>query len=162
MKLRFESAKNAGIDAVFSMLREGAEWLAGRGIDYWQNWKDPSVPERKWIGDGYEAGEFYIVKDGESPVGMFRLQYRDELFWGKREDRAAYLHFFTTTVHGKGYGGRVLEMTGRKLRSEGIRFLRLDCGDVPGLCRYYENQGFVYVKTRRCFGYLTHFYQKLL
>ena len=76
---------------------------------------------------------------------MFRLQYADEMFWGKREDKAGYIHSFTTRrkYKNQGIGGDILREIEAKLADEGIEFLRLDCAlHVQKLCAYYENYGF--------------------
>lgn len=164
MEYRIEPAHDYGIEVIFEMLKDAALWLRSRNIDYWQNWLHPSAQERAWIAGGFDAGEFYVVKDGSDIVGMFRLAYEDELFWGKRGDRAGYVHSLTTSRKraGTGVGTEILQMIEERLRRENVEYLRLDCGDVPGLYRYYERQGFVRVDTRECFGFLAHFYEKRL
>ena len=76
---------------------------------------------------------------------MFRIQYEDELFWGKKNDKAAYIHSFTIKreLSGKGIGYRVLKEIEKNLKNKGINYLRLDCGiNIKKLCDYYKNYGF--------------------
>lgn len=76
---------------------------------------------------------------------MFRLQYEDSKFWGKKSDKAGYVHSFTVNrnLSGKGIGYLILEKIKERLKTKKIRILRLDCGsDIAGLCKYYEKYGF--------------------
>ena len=51
-----------------------------------------------WIKEGFTAKEFYFVYQSDALLGMFRLMYFDEKYWGARADRfdkAAYVHSLT-------------------------------------------------------------------
>ena len=76
---------------------------------------------------------------------MYCLQYNDEKFWGEREEKAGYIHSFTTKrkYYSKGIGLKILKEIELKLKAKGIIYLRLDCsGKNKGLCDYNENYGF--------------------
>jgi len=76
---------------------------------------------------------------------MYRLQLSDEIFWGKRNDKAGYVHSFTTNRNysGKGMGYLILKAIEEDLAEKNFDYLRLDCSpDIAGLCKYYENYGF--------------------
>ncbi len=145
MHYKYRTVKISEADQVFSMLKESAEWLRAKEIDYWQDWHKPQQQYKEWILEGIRKGDFYFALDDEIIVGMFRLQYEDELFWGKRTDRSGYIHSFTTkrTYQGKGIGKLILSDIEELLHEKGIPFLRLDCGTkIDGLCKYYEKNGF--------------------
>ena len=127
------------------MLKESAEWLRVRKIDYWQDWHKPSKQYKEWIMEGIRKGEFNFALDDDIILGMFRLQYEDELFWGKRTDLSGYIHSFTTKrmYKGKGIGKLILNDIEKMLYEKGVTILRLDCGTkIDGLCKYYEKYGF--------------------
>ncbi len=145
MYLRYRKVMINEADQVFLMLKESAEWLRVRKIDYWQDWHKPSKQYKEWIMEGIRKGEFNFALDDDIIVGMFRLQYEDEIFWGKRTDLSGYIHSFTTkrTYKGKGIGKLILNDIEKMLYEKGITNLRLDCGTkIDGLCKYYEKYGF--------------------
>jgi GNAT superfamily N-acetyltransferase len=122
-------------------------WLRDNGIDYWQGWLNPPTEYIAWIEQGFDNSEFYFVENENSQlVGMFRLQLEDEIFWGKRNDKAGYVHSFTTDrrFKGKQIGYSILHMIEQSLLGMDIHLLRLDCSPtVERLCKYYEDFGFV-------------------
>ena len=141
MELVFRKAMSSEADIAFKLLKEAAKWLEEKNIDYWQNWHQPPKEHAAWIHEGFEEGQFYFVEHSDKVVGMYRLQYDDEIFWGKRNDKAGYIHSFTTdrSLKGRGIGGKILEHIERQLREEGINFLRLDCSpNISELCDYYH------------------------
>jgi GNAT superfamily N-acetyltransferase len=143
--LTVEKAGKDDIGIVLDLLKEAALWLKDENIDYWQNWIDPAGHFVDWIRRGFTEEQFYFVKYGEEIIATFRLQWDDEMFWGKRNDASGYLHSFTTSrkLKGQEIGTLVLEWIEDLCRKNRKDFLRLDCGAaISGLCRYYEKHGF--------------------
>ena len=127
------------------LLREAALWLNERHIDYWQGWLNPDNNLKSWIKSGFNHDEFYFVENNGEIIAMYRLQYDDEFFWGKRNDRAVYIHSLTTKrkLYGQRLGYQILKIIEGNAKKDNRRFLRLDCGiDNKGLCQYYLNFGF--------------------
>lgn len=151
MKLMIRKAKNQEIGIAFNLLKEAAEWLKDKNINYWQNWLDPEDIHIKWIKEGFEKDQFsFVENDNNNIIGMFRLQYEDEYFWGKRDEKAGYIHSFTVirNLSGKGIGYLILDKIKEFLKNKNINILRLDCGsDIKDLCNYYEKYGFKKVGT---------------
>ena len=145
MELNYRKAKMSEMDIAFDLLKEAAEWLNEKGIDYWQVWHDPTEEYKDWIKHGFENREFYFVEKDKKIVGMFRLKFHDEMFWGEKNDKAGYIHSFTTkrSLKGHGIGTQILKDIEDKLKSKSKNILRLDCGaDNKKLCNYYEDYGF--------------------
>jgi ribosomal protein S18 acetylase RimI-like enzyme len=133
---------------VLALLKSAALWLRERDIDYWQNWLEPPAHHLAWVDEGLVAGQFRIVDVEGAPAGCLRLQPDDEMFWGRRDDSAGYVHFLTVdrALAGRGLGRLILDAVAGDLEASGASFLRLDCGvGVVGLRRYYESCGFVAV-----------------
>jgi len=146
MDLIIRRAEIDEMPVAMELLREAAVWLRDKSVDYWQDWHMPPPMFVEWIASGFRRGEFYFVYDGDVLVGMYQLQYADEMFWGVRRDRAGYLHSFTTKREfaGRGIGAAMLARISAQLAGEGVEFLRLDCSpEIAGLCRYYEANGCV-------------------
>jgi hypothetical protein len=61
--------------------------------------------------EGFELEQFYFILNNETIIGMFRLLWEDELFWGKQENNAGYIHSFTIDrkYYGFGIGTKVLK-----------------------------------------------------
>ncbi|MCF7885814.1 MAG: GNAT family N-acetyltransferase [Candidatus Marinimicrobia bacterium] len=130
---------------VLKQLKEAAVWLKEQNIDYWQNWHNPSELHKNWIKEGLDKGQFYRVYDSDKLIGIFRLQYSDELFWGEHNDKAGYIHSFTTSrkMSGQDLGYKILDEITTLLRRKDCDYLRLDCGiKNKKLVEYYKNYGF--------------------
>lgn len=163
MQLRYKKVKMDEVDEVFLLLKESAEWLKDKEVDYWQDWHNPPDPYREWILEGIRKEEFYFAFDDMNIVGMYRLQDEDEVFWGKRTDKAGYIHSFTTKREyvGKGIGMLILRDIEKKSYEKGVTYLRLDCGwKVTGLRKYYEEYGFKVVGEVSLFGEILTLYEK--
>jgi len=142
--LGFRKAKPGEIETVLSLLRDAASWMKGRGIDHWREWLDPPEIFVKWIREGFDRGQFYMVQGDGRTIGCVRMQSRDP-FWGEGEDSAGYIHSFTIDrdLAGRGIGVEVLNLIQDYFREHGKKFFRLDCGtEVKGLRAYYERFGF--------------------
>jgi len=134
----------------FTLLKEAALWLKEKQIDYWQDWINPPQYYKEWIHDGFQKNEIYFVYNNDKIVGMYRLQYNDEKFWGKREDKAGYR-----------IGHQILKEVELKLKIEGIKYLRLDCGsENKQLCSYYEYYGFLKTFKINVNGSIQSLYEK--
>ena len=143
--MEFIALEESDLQLVLDYLKKSAEWLKSKDIDYWQNWHNPQKLYVDWIKEGLQSRQFYQVKQDSKPVGIFRLQYEDEMFWGKKNDRAGYIHSFTVNrdYSGKGWGYKILLEVEKLLKDDNRNLLRLDCGeDVAGLIKYYKNYGF--------------------
>ena len=130
---------------VLEQLKEAAIWLKDHDIDYWQNWHNPSDLHKNWIKEGLKKEQFYGVYEDAQLIGIFRLQYNDELFWCKRNDKAGYVHSFTTNLKmsGQGVGYRILDKITELLQENGSDYLRLDCGiENTKLIKFYKKYGF--------------------
>lgn len=139
------AAKEEDLYRILEMLKNSAIWLRGKGINYWQNWLNPPKEHVEWIKEGLEKNQFYFVEWNNEIIGVFRLQYEDEMFWGKITEKAGYVHSFTINREQKfqGKGKEVLRYIEKYLARNGINLLRLDCGiEIDGLVKYYKNYGF--------------------
>lgn len=133
------------LNKVLNILKDAAEWLKNKNIDYWQNWHDPPQNHINWIHNGLKKNQFYFVHENDSFLGMFRLQYQDEMFWGEKNDKSGYIHSFTTNrkLSNKEIGYKILNKIEKDLKSDGYNYIRLDCGiHLQKLCNYYINYGF--------------------
>jgi len=146
VRLEIKEAKLAESYKAFDLLREAAEWLNGKNIDYWQDWINPPKIFKDWIIQGFEARQFHFVYEDSKLIGMFRLQWSDELFWGKQRDDSGYIHSLTVVRKycGLGKGIKIIEKAEELCRKNNKNYLRLDCGiSILKLCEYYKNQGFI-------------------
>ncbi len=166
--ISFRRAEINELSLALSLLKEAALWLQNKNTEQWSFWINPPKEKADWIREGFENKEFYFVYRDEILLGMFRLLYFDEQYWGKRPDRfdkAAYVHSLTIKrkFAGQDFGALFLQMIEDKLRSEGIFKFRLDCMQSNlGLCHYYENQGFTKVGEVQMSWAMQNLYEKKL
>ncbi|MBN1648360.1 MAG: GNAT family N-acetyltransferase [Spirochaetales bacterium] len=161
--MQFRKLSETDREFVFAMLREAALWLREKNIDYWQNWFDPTEGQAKWIMDGLVNGQFFRVElDGET-AGMVRIQYEDEKFWGKMDDKCVYIHSFTVKreLAGRGLGYRILSEIEQDHKKNGYRIMRLDCGShLEKLISWYTGYGFLKIREGEVYGYRLVFLEK--
>jgi GNAT superfamily N-acetyltransferase len=153
--ITFRRARPEELDTVLLLLKQAALWLREKKIDYWQEWLAPPPNMVNWIKKGFSQNEFFLVEQDKKVIGCFRLQWQDEMMWGKRQDNAGYVHSFTVSreLAGKGYGYRILKMIEQLCQENGKNLLRLDCGsEIPGIRKYYEGFGFKAVGEVTCYG----------
>ncbi|MCL1963759.1 MAG: GNAT family N-acetyltransferase [Firmicutes bacterium] len=140
--------KNAAPDELpigLDLMHKAASWLKEKHMDYWPNWLTPSDAYVAWIKEGFDKREFYFAYTGDDVLaGMYRLQYADEGYWGRRNDKAGYIHSLTTNraYKGHGIGYAIVQRVEEDLAKKGFEYLRLDCSPDEGICGYYERYGF--------------------
>ncbi len=97
---------------ILNLLKHAATWLKDDGVDHWRVWLNPTEERLNWMEEGLNKGQFYLLyTTGKDLIGMYRLMYEDELYWGKTEDKAAYVHSLVVknNFKGQGVGIKVLE-----------------------------------------------------
>ena len=98
------------------------------------------------VKEHVRAGMYYVAFDDEGPVGVFRFQLEDRLFWPEVPDgSSAYVHKIAVYPHkqGRNVAHTLLRYACELTRQHGRRFLRLDCiGGRPKLRAVYERFGF--------------------
>jgi N-acetylglutamate synthase-like GNAT family acetyltransferase len=159
----FQRAGRNDLTEILRLLKEAALWLNMKNINYWKVWINPPEKYITWIKTGFERKEFYLVKQGESIIGCFKLSENDEVFWGKQDSPAYYIHSFTIDrkLNGKKLGIKVMQNIENKCRESNKKYLRLDCSStVSVLKQYYENLGFCAVGETIVHGEKLTLYEK--
>ena len=117
-------------EIALDLLRLAALRLNKRGIDQWQQWSEPSQEDKAWVEEGFQLGEFYFIENlSDEKMGMIRILEADELYWGKTEETALYIHSLTIKEEysGNGLGKKVIDSVYEMARTRGFDYLRLDC-----------------------------------
>jgi GNAT superfamily N-acetyltransferase len=159
---RIIQARVGDLDRVLEILEEASRWLSSKGLE--TQWRS-SPAFRQTIKDNIERGEVYVVKDVKKTVGTITLQWSDRKFWGELSQDAGYIHklAITRSHAGQGLGLRMLQWSEAKVRTEGKRFLRLDCLAGNKIIReYYERAGFVHIRDTEAPGWKASLYEKKL
>jgi GrpB-like predicted nucleotidyltransferase (UPF0157 family)/GNAT superfamily N-acetyltransferase len=162
--LSFRRARQEELEVVMLLLKKAALWLREKKIDYWQDWISPPPNFVNWIRVGFAQNNFFMAEKEGNIIGCFRLQWQDEIFWGKREDQAGYIHSFTVdrNLAGQGMGYRILSLVESFCRDNAKNWLRLDCGaEVNGIRKYYEGYGFKPVGEVTVYSKLTLYEKRI-
>ena len=162
MIIEVRQALSDDLASVAGIIEEAAAWLESRG---WPLLKDDEL-NRETMHSDIEAGLFFIgYCDGE-PGGTIRYQQEDTLFWPDMPmGEAAYIHRIAVL---RKYSGRELSQAlinwaAARAKSEGKKFLRLDCEqDRQKLRAVYEQFGFEYHSDRQVGPYHVARYQRPL
>jgi ribosomal protein S18 acetylase RimI-like enzyme len=160
--VRIIQAQQSDLDSVLEILDEASRWLSSKGLE--SQWR-PSPTFRQIIKDNIDRGEVYVVKRVEGIVGTITLQWSDRKFWGDLPPEAGYIHKLAIkrAYSGQRLGLRMLQWAETKTRTEGKRYLRLDCLASNKTIRgYYENAGFVHVRDTLEPGWKASLYEKKL
>jgi len=147
MILKKRKATIEEYDIILSLLKQAADWLKREKINHWQVWLNPTEERLNWIKEGLEQQQFYFVYEEHTDklIGMYRLMFSDELYWGKKNKKAGYMHSLVIKEEHKGnnIGRKILTDIEQLLRDKSISLFRLDCNaDNEKLYSYYISQGF--------------------
>ncbi|MDA9774107.1 GNAT family N-acetyltransferase [Saprospiraceae bacterium] len=151
-KLDFKRIDTSDMEIVLTILEAAAMGLKSKGIDQWSYWLDPPESKKKWLLDGLTNKEFYFLKQADETLGMIRILESDELYWGKQNEAALYIHSLVVQAEfkGRGLGVKAMLKVEEIAREKKINFLRLDCvSENQDLCNYYIQQGFKIVGKKQ-------------
>ncbi len=166
MYLGTKQTESNQLNLVLQLLAEAAQFLKNKHINQWAHWLHPPQDKVQWVEEGIENGEFYFVYDeANNLIAMYRLMYEDELYWGKQNQKAVYVHSLVVrrNFSGKGVGSNILNAVAQKAKNENINLFRLDCNAAnKDLCNYYEKLGFVKVGEKQMPHSLNNLYEKNL
>jgi len=146
LSLTFAQATPVESGIVRNILTEVQAWLHQRELVQWTN-----AFSETWLQKQIGNGHFYVVRQAEVPVAVFRLLVADPVYWGHDTTPALYLHTLAVarTAKGQGIGKKILDWAAQKARAEGKTCLRLDClADNPVLISYYADYGFVFIARK--------------
>jgi GNAT superfamily N-acetyltransferase len=155
-------AQQGDLDRVLELLEEASRWLSSKGLE--TQWL-PGPAFRQTIKDNIDRGEVYVVKDVKKTIGTITLQWSDKKFWGDLPPDAGYIHKLAITRFraGERLGLRLIHWAEDKARSEGKRYLRLDClASNKTIREYYEKAGFTHIRDTEAPGWKASLYEKKL
>jgi GNAT superfamily N-acetyltransferase len=154
MHIRQARPEEAAI--VANVLRAAATDLSQKGQALWGS---AEVSEEA-VKEQVRVGMYYVAFEEEDPVGVFRLDLEDRLFWPEVLDgSSAFIH--KVAVHsykqGRNIAHALLGHACELARQHGRRFLRLDClGGRPKLKEVYERFGFRHHSDKKLGDRLYH------
>jgi GNAT superfamily N-acetyltransferase len=127
-----------------SILLEAATWLIDSGRPQW-----PVEGLEETVAAAAAAGEAFVASVGGDDVASWFVNAHDAFWWPElgRDHDSRFFHKFAVrrSFAGTGVAKAVLEWSIAHTRSEGCRWLRLDCLDRATLRRLYESVGFEFV-----------------
>ena len=140
--MQLRPALPADLGIVSGLLSAAAEKLRRQGRPLW----DAGYVSEAAVAPHLRNGLYHLAFDGDAPVGVFRFQLEDPVFWPEvAEGTSAFVHSLAVAPERQGQElaqvllGHACELT----RGQGRRFLRLDCASGrPGLRAVYERFGF--------------------
>lgn len=123
-----------------------AEWIRSKGINQWGHYLDGTG--RADLAEAIQNGDVYLCTVEGRPASTISLHLTpsdwDRQIWGAAaDDGAVYIHRFAVgrAFAGTGLGTRLLDWAEEQARTEGRRYLRLDCvADNETLNAYYARR----------------------
>ncbi len=134
-------ARAADIEHVYSILNEAANWLISINQQLWQ--QDELVLST--IEEEVVEGLYYLACWNEKPVGTFKFQLEDTLFWPDvPAHESAFIHRLAVKRNAAGLGVSIQMLNWAKAKAKELerKYLRLDCAKRQKLCDFYERNGF--------------------
>ncbi|AUC16991.1 GNAT family N-acetyltransferase [Tenacibaculum sp. SZ-18] len=163
-EITFQKIQIEDLNLVLGLFKTAAEKIAKKNVDHWQYWKNPPEEKIKWVKNGIENDEFYFINDlNNYNIGMVRILNEDELYWGKQNIKAKYVHSLVIKeeFNGKGIGKIVLDEVEKNAKANGCLYVRLDAvAKNTKLCEYYESLGFIKVGIKKMPQSINNLYQK--
>lgn len=141
-------AGESEVSVVASMWDEAAKWLASKGSDQWQY---PASLEK--ITRDMAHGTLYVARANGQYIGTITVDTSaDPEFWSSEDlpETALYGHRIIVRPSGRGQeiGAALLDWASQKAERTGKRWFRVDAWKTNAeLGRYYEAQGFQWVRT---------------
>jgi len=142
MSFSVKQAQPEQVNLVSEILLEAISWMDKYDISLWR--RDEVIPDS--LRPDVEAGLFYLAWNEAEAVGTIKYQLEDELFWPDiPKGESAFIHKLAVrrTYSGGILSNYLLKWAVEKSRSQGLKYLRLDCDAArPKLMSIYENFGF--------------------
>ena len=130
------------VSLVANVLTSAAANLAKEGNELW----DAREVNESAVSEHVRAGMYYAAFDADGPVGLFRFQMQDHLFWPEVPDgSSAFVHKIAVYPHkqGRDISYALLQHACKLTQQHSRQFLRLDCiSERPKLRAIYERFGF--------------------
>jgi len=142
--LSVRQAHGSDAASLIAIMDDATRYKVERGDLAW----GPHGDSARRVVRAIERGEMHVVSHAGQNIGTACIQWDDEPYWGAQLPVAGYLHGLAIKngFHGVGIGSWVMDWVQRHVSAQGRGWLRLDCAaGNPGLCRYYEQRGFVRV-----------------
>jgi GNAT superfamily N-acetyltransferase len=158
MQIEMIQAKREDVEIVSSILQEVADWLIQKGEKLWER-NELSADK---LSEQVENGMFWLAKGGEEFAGCIRYQNEDLEYWNDvPHSDSAFVHRVAVCrkFAGQSISKEMIEWAKRKAKSEGKRFLRLDCANRKKLRNVYENVGFKFHSFKERDPYLVVRYE---
>ncbi len=162
VQFQVSTARLADIDTVLGILDEATIWLRNNGIH--TVWK-PGEFSRQTFLEQISREEVHLGLVQGEPAGTFILQWADPLWWGEQPADAGYIHKLAIrpAYAGQGVGLQMLNWAEKKTKTQGKKFLRLNCMAEDRKIRdYYEKAGFTYLRDVQGTKSLASLYEKPL
>lgn len=141
-KAQIRQARAGEEGIVAGVMGAAAANLAAKGHALW----GPDEVSEAAVRAHVRAGMYHVAFDANQPLGVFRFQLEDRLFWPDiPEGTSAFVHKLAVCPgqQGRGVAQALLAHACGLALQQGRRFLRLDCmAGRPGLRRVYEQFGF--------------------
>lgn len=153
MTIAIRQATPNDADVVSGIILEAALWLEQQGMRLW----DADEIEVTATRADVEAGLFFIGYCDNEPGGTIRYEHMDTFFWPDiAQGNSAFVHRIAVLrqFSGGALFKALLDWAVAQARSDGKRFLRLDCDvDRIKLRQLYENYGFTHHSDKQAGPY---------
>ena len=147
MKLFIQKAKSQDTPELVKILTQAVKYKVDHDD---MSWGDGEYTKEEVAGM-LKSGNLYSAFLDNEIIGVFLLQWQDDIYWDNRDDQAGYIHQLAIKqgFHGQGLGEKLIDWAGRKTAKKSKKYIRLDCSDQnQSLCEYYETQGFKQTGTK--------------
>lgn len=108
------------------------------------------------LKEAYKLNELYFYRSENEIYGMVFIQNADPLFWPEVVPNESYFMHKLAVLpkfKGKGFGYKILDSVLELARTNGVKYVRLDCDPRAELTSYYQSYGFTFVSKAVVSGF---------
>lgn len=156
-----EKVNEEALSLLSELLQTVAKALEHKGQTLWtQESLEPSA-----LTEAYPNADMYLALQDGNAVGGMVIVNDDPHFWPEIPvGESLFIHKLAVLpeAQGSGIASRLLSFAQREAQRQDRRYLRLDCAaERPGLCRFYEGQGFTYVGERTVGSFFAALFERV-
>ena len=86
--LTFTKAKSDDLHTILTLFKGAAQAMKDKQINHWRHWLEIDESRIGQVKTSIDNGEFFLVYEEDTHIGMFKIMDADPEYWGERSEFA--------------------------------------------------------------------------